>query len=243
MDEQLDRIYVGYLAMPRRYAAHLKLVVPLLIGATLGLGTAIALTSRDPGSAVWETELSSYEGVLHEMPYPYLETPEGPLLLVEAGKFGSADRFTGLEGASIRVEGALLQRGTWRAIEVAAHESIDGLGPMTSFESVPVEVLAVGEILDSKCYLGAMKPGDGRTHRACAILCIRGGIPPLFVGKTSSGQAFAAVITGEEGTPNTDALVPFVGRPIEIRGTNIEEHGLPVLRLDASDITHTHDSP
>jgi len=37
----------------------------------------------------------------------------------------------------------------------------------------------VGEIVDSKC-LGVMTPGQLTTHRACAIRCISGGIPPVL---------------------------------------------------------------
>src|SRR6185295_631154 len=32
-----------------------------------------------------------------------------------------------------------------------------------------------GEIVDSKCWLGAMRPGEGHLHKSCASLCIRGG--------------------------------------------------------------------
>jgi len=36
----------------------------------------------------------------------------------------------------------------------------------------------VGEIVDSKCFLGVMNPGQLTTHRACAIRCISGGVRP-----------------------------------------------------------------
>ena len=44
-----------------------------------------------------------------------------------------------------------------------------------------------GEIVDIKCWLGRMKPGDGRTHRACGQFCIQGGIPP-HMGRTRRGR-------------------------------------------------------
>ena len=55
-----------------------------------------------------------------------------------------------------------------------------------------------GEIVDSKCYLGAMKPGDQKTHKACATLCIRGGIPPVLVERLPGG--------GTRCTPSRGAL-------------------------------------
>jgi hypothetical protein len=45
----------------------------------------------------------------------------------------------------------------------------------------------VGEIVDSKCYLGIMNPGETNPHRECAALCIRGGIPPLIIAHDADG--------------------------------------------------------
>jgi hypothetical protein len=33
---------------------------------------------------------------------------------------------------------------------------------------------------DSKCHSGVIDPGEGRTHRACAIRWFGGGIPPVL---------------------------------------------------------------
>jgi nitrite reductase/ring-hydroxylating ferredoxin subunit len=38
-----------------------------------------------------------------------------------------------------------------------------------------------GPLGDPKCFARAMKPGDGKTHKGCAVLCLRGGIPAVFV--------------------------------------------------------------
>jgi hypothetical protein len=45
----------------------------------------------------------------------------------------------------------------------------------------------VGEIVDSKCYLGIMNPGETNPHRECAALCIGGGIPPLIIAHDADG--------------------------------------------------------
>jgi hypothetical protein len=62
---------------------------------------------------------------------------------------------------------------SWRVVEDAAVRAPLVLGG----ERAQVR----GEIVDSKCFLGAMKPGAGRGHKACATLCIDGGIPPVLV--------------------------------------------------------------
>ena len=41
----------------------------------------------------------------------------------------------------------------------------------------------IGEIVDSKRYLGVMNPGNGKVHRDCAVRCLSGGIPPIFGNK------------------------------------------------------------
>ena len=48
------------------------------------------------------------------------------------------------------------------------------------------EVTLVGEVVDPKCWLGDMKPGDGKAHAACARLCMEGGIPPMLRVRTDS---------------------------------------------------------
>jgi hypothetical protein len=39
-------------------------------------------------------------------------------------------------------------------------------------------VKLTGEIVDSKCFLRVIAPGSGKTHKECASLRLRGGIPP-----------------------------------------------------------------
>jgi len=78
-----------------------------------------------------------------------------------------------------------------------------------------------GEIIDPKCYAGSMKPGDGKTHKACAALCLRGGIPPVFV----TGPDHAAyVLTTAGGRPiQGDDLA----RVIAVVGDRVEMSGRP----------------
>ena len=62
--------------------------------------------------------------------------------------------------------------------------------PAESVGGGPVTVS--GEIVDSKCFLGVMVPGAGKTHKECASLCLRGGIPPAPVRAGSSRAVVAA---------------------------------------------------
>ena len=76
----------------------------------------------------------------------------------------------------------------------------------------------VGEIVDTKCYLGAMKPGRGKPHRACASLCIRGGIPAALLVRTRSGESALIHLTNTLGQPVGREVLEWVGEPVEVTG-------------------------
>jgi hypothetical protein len=95
-----------------------------------------------------------------------------------------------------------------------------------------------GEIVDSKCFFGAMKPGEGKTHKACATLCIRGGIPPMLITLDSSGQQTDYLLVDPEGRglvgASLEAILPFVADAVEVSGA-VEQRGeLRLLRIDST---------
>lgn len=76
-----------------------------------------------------------------------------------------------------------------------------------------------GEIVDTKCYLGAMKPGRGKPHRDCASLCIRGGIPAALLVRTKSGERRLVHLLDLQGQPLGREVLDWVGEPVEATGT------------------------
>ena len=87
-----------------------------------------------------------------------------------------------------------------------------------------------GEIVDSKCYLGVMNPGNGKVHRDCAARCLSGGIPPAFVVKDASGVSKTLVLS------NAGRLHEFVAEPVEISGRLLRSNGMFELRADPGSI-------
>jgi hypothetical protein len=63
-----------------------------------------------------------------------------------------------------------------------------------------------------------MNPGHTKPHRECASLCIRGGIPPLFIAKDSDGRDVHLWLVSEKGEPVNQQVLDFVAEPIEITG-------------------------
>ena len=92
-----------------------------------------------------------------------------------------------------------------------------------------------GEIVDSKCYLGAMKPGGGRTHRGCALLCLKGGIPPLFVSRTGGTSPSIYLLTSESRGPAHEQLLNLAGLPVVVECFAETLDDLAVLRVAQHD--------
>ncbi|MEY4510457.1 MAG: hypothetical protein RLZZ450_2579, partial [Pseudomonadota bacterium] len=133
--------------------------------------------------------------------------------------------------------GLLLERDGIRLLEVAKVEPQPGSGEnhallATSSLVERGRVTLRGEIVDIKCWLGRMKPGDGRTHRACAQFCIAGGIPPVLVTRDQAGVERRYLLTSPEGGAINDAVLPYVAEVVEVDGSLETAPGMSFLRLD-----------
>ncbi len=94
-----------------------------------------------------------------------------------------------------------------------------------------------GEIMDSKCYLGQMQPGAGKTHRSCATLCIRGGLPALFVAyfqNTDQKKHYFVLVSGTDTIINKDIL-PLVAVPVKVKGEIIQKDNLYFFKTNITD--------
>ena len=154
-----EQIYVGYRRMGSAQKRFTRFVVIAILVIGAGTGAMLAASIRPAGRGQWDMSNTVTEtGVVRLPPYPYLETREGPILLAEPGKFGAQDRLTELAGRESRITGTALMRGNRRGIEIISVETIGedaSAAPSLEFVSDLIELR--GEILDSKCFLGAMK--------------------------------------------------------------------------------------
>jgi len=92
----------------------------------------------------------------------------------------------------------------------------------------------VGEIVDSKCFLGVMNPGQLTPHRACAIRCISGGVPPVLLVRQKDGPAAYLLLVSTDGKPVNKAVLNLVAEPVEITGEVQRQGELLILRADPS---------
>lgn len=240
-----NEFYVGYQKQaPAGLARFLRRVVLsiALLGVALAAGLAALQSRFDPGLFEWGT-LKSFEGTVRELPYPVLlldETteisgePATELLLVAVGKHGAGHLVGGLDGRRARLEGTLIQRQGDFMLEVVrdgverlADES--GAGPLD--ERFGERTLR-GEIVDSKCFLGVMKPGRGKPHRACAARCISGGVPPVLRVETAEGSHRHYLLVDRAGAPVNERVLDFVAEPVEVTGSVVQRDNLWFLEAD-----------
>jgi hypothetical protein len=174
-------------------------------------------------------------------PYPALVVDDAPepypvgsrlWLLAAPGKHGA--KVTGPEGGRVRVRGTLIHRGNSAMLEIAGLDTLADSGPAAPppHEDLGVFTLT-GEIVDSKCWLGVMNPGEGKTHLACAVRCVSGGLPPMLVIRDAPGRERHLLLTDPHGGPMDARILPVVGRPVTATGQVTREGELLFLRAEA----------
>lgn len=226
--------YVGDQPLPAADRRTLKPLVPLLLWGFCCVAAGAALLAGPGGDGAWLTDDSqTHRGVLVADPYPALVLTDqhgstARLFLTEPGKTGPRDGLAELAGQHAELTGFLMTRDGRRVLEMIPGDQgltiLDRDAPATNHSTPqPVgDVELAGEIVDFKCYLGAMKPGSGRTHRACAILCVAGGVPPALVVPTGDGDGdgppAAFILTDPDGGPLNGALLPHIGLPVTVAG-------------------------
>jgi hypothetical protein len=246
----MNDFYVGYLPKaPAALARFVRRVILLL--CLLGVAIALALvTGQMPfaNSAFEYGKMRGFEGIVEAQPYPTLlvarpgevgsRDKHSRYLLVAPGKHGADNIVAGFDGKEVRLKGQLIYRESGTMIEIEPG-SIVPLNSPPAPRSPTVDIGAVtvtGEIVDSKCYLGVMNPGNGKVHRDCAARCISGGIPPIFVSLDGEEQF---LLVGPDGNGiASDALRGFVGEPIAVTGEALRRGETRMLRVDVAKLHH-----
>lgn len=227
--------YVGYLKAPPVHARFVRRVILALMWVCVLLAGVSAWAMRSPGEGQWDSgAVRQWEGVLRDEPYPMLETDDGVLLIVRSGKFGAQDRAAPLADRGVRITGYALERDGRRMIELSDEpDAIEAISGDAYFLGNAFDLGAVtlrGEIVDSKCYLGAMKPGDGKGHKPCATLCVGNGIPPMLVVHRDGGAKEYYIVTTDDFHAANEMVTPYLGEAVEVRGGVIERGGVRFVR-------------
>jgi hypothetical protein len=247
----MSDFYVGYLPKaPDGLACFVRKVI-VALGLLAVTAALVLVAGQKPfaNSAFEFGKLRSLEGVVVTRPFPTLlvsrpgqigqQDQYSRYLLVAPGKHGANDLVAGFDGKQVRLQGQLIYREGGTMVEItpgsitvvdtapADQEAIRDLGPAT----------VTGEIVDSKCYLGVMNPGQGKVHRDCAARCLSGGIPPIFV--TNNGESQLLLVGSDGSALGRDALREFVAELITIRGELMQRGESRLLKIDPRALHHT----
>lgn len=242
-----DRIYVGYLGLPRAHAMFLRLAIPLTLLFLVVVGALIALRSEPAGNAVWDAEAREWVGQLRMEPYPVLYTlPDNEgisaWLLCEIAKFGAHERLAAFDGQYVQISGYRLHRAGRAIIELSpndpATEADDAVLVLQALAAPPPPpeqaelgtVTLAGEIVDGKCYLGAMRPGNGQAHKACATLCIQGGLPPMLVTRYQDGSPRMILLSVDGSVDLPESVLPLIAEPVQVTGMLTRYGSLEILQ-------------
>lgn len=243
-----DPFFVGYLPVPKPLRGPLLALTlaAVLLGGALGLWAGTSQDDPGPGAFRFDYGRQTVTGVVELTPLPILHVTQGTdripagatLMLSGEGKNGVLGRPAAVEGRRVEASGILLQRGTLDMLQVGggpdAFKDLEGAGDFPEPQDLGRWKLA-GEICDGKCLAGAMRPGRGLAHKACANLCVAGGVPPVFVSSQPVEGSEFLLISGPDGTA-MPSLRDHMAQYISVEG-RITRHGsLLVFAMDPSTI-------
>ena len=82
-----------------------------------------------------------------------------------------------------------------------------------------------------------MRPGQGKPHKSCAALCIRGGLPVIFCPQGLCGAgASAPLLTDANGAAHGLDLLPLVADAVLARGRVVKIGDVTQFRVALNDI-------
>ena len=238
-----DEFYIGYEpTMPARLAGRVRRIACGLIALALVMPAALVFTEDRFEPGVFEYgRVRTFSGRIVEFPYPALiagdvTTATRVYWLVGPGKHGAEDVIRGRDGQHVRFSGSLIERDSDAMIEVVPQSVVVTSAGATEIEPLrSLGVLVVeGEIVDSKCHLGVMKPGEGPTHRDCAVRCLLGRIPPMFVPHNRADLGRMSLVS-DAARPFANAGV-FAGRRVSVRGEILQRGAQKFLGVSQRDI-------
>lgn len=214
------------------------------VGGLIGLGAvsaALLVVAQGPFAAGrFEYEqYRDYEGRIEEWPYPMLLSGSAGFLLVAPGKHGAAELVHGLQGRTVRLKGALIQREADTMLELLPGSLEANPGEAHPSPELKVDLgrfTLTGEIVDSKCFFGVMNPGNGKVHRDCAVRCISGGIPPAFLVRDASGDARVLLLTGADGRPIGREVLDYVAEAVTLPGRLLRQGSRLIFQAEPRDI-------
>ncbi|AFY38593.1 hypothetical protein Lepto7376_2303 [[Leptolyngbya] sp. PCC 7376] len=244
-DSDNDEFYRGYAKIPRKIRRFLLILIPSLVIGYIGLALllpSIHSEQVNPGRFAGQ---QTFVGLLMSDPSPHLmvprpgdvgdQSPYSVYLLSGPGKTSPSAKVMENAGQWVELRGLPVHRNSLTVLATFSAEPIDP--PETAPQELEMGISMGqfslrGEIMDGKCYPGIMKPGRTKTHRSCAIRCISGGVPSVFLSQNEDGLPLYFMLSDLEGKAVNDEVLDLVADPIEITGDVMRYGDAYVLKAD-----------
>ena len=241
--------FVGYLNMPAALKKFYWPLVIMLIVFTGFAGYSLASLQKGVGPGVWQTtKLETIVGYLTVDPYPVLHRidPNDPaqiqsVLLVNQGKFSAEAVSASHQNSWVSITGVPIIRGGWTMLEVGSSDNFVSSNPddaallqkvrdgVIEHSLGPVEL--TGEIADSKCFLGVMKPGEGSVHKACAEVCLIGGMPAMLIVRGDDQLKYGYLLVQPDGAAASSMVAEKAAEQLTVSGELTRKGDLLYLKM------------
>ena len=241
----MNNFFVHYRPLPPGLKRFLLLVLTVLVTliVVLGFWGPSLHNQYGPGRRQPVRELSGWlldgpGGAQLLVPQPG-QTTQGQtfnrVLLAGPGKTIPPPAVMDHVGDWVKVRGSLFSRGPLDVMNTRKATPVRP--PLGTPEANVVghsegEFTLRGEIVDSKCFSGVMKPGSGKAHMGCAIRCISGGVPAVFHVRREDGSALDFVLIDDQNQTVNERVLPLVAQPLELKGEVIRFDNLLAIRAN-----------
>jgi len=258
MSKRNEEFYIGWKdKLSKPHAKWLSVRILFVIAMLLAMIMVLVVFEKPANDFVFDyANPKEVTGVFYANPVPMIAldaTEEKGLeamnaLLVGAGKMGADQIIQELEQNNgsldkkrLTLRGTLIYGDGKIILELT-----DGLESLLWLDSTKLnrvgnyktytDIELSGEIIDPKCYFGAMKPGEGKIHKSCAIRCISGGIPPVFKVDLNDVERDYYLLLGANGEKINQEILTLVGEKIRLKGRWRLENGWKVLRINMDEL-------
>ena len=239
-NKSYDGFFIGWgKKLPKGLSSFLIIISLFTVGLFAGTAFSFVVTQDDPGDGAFRGR-QNVTGVIQANPYPVVHIapndkyPNGhSMMLSGGGKRGVQNQAGPLDGQVVQVRGALIKRGDLDMIQVGRR-----MRAMKDVEPHQVETVSLGrwklsgEICDGKCYAGAMRPGTGLAHKACANLCLVGGVPAVFVSSGPVDGSTFFMLSDKEGNALGDELYDLTAVLLSAEGEVEKRGNLHLFKID-----------
>lgn len=247
MAKPVEPFFVGWGKVPKALRLFLASFAVLLLIGFGALSFATSATQTDTGGGAFMGSVK-ITGVLQHDPYPILHVIDSQqfatgetVLLSGNGKRGAFEQAEGLDGQIVEANGIRMDRGTLKGVQLrGGRRGLKLAKDQDQSLDVVVKPLGrwkvQGEVCDGKCLSGAMNPGSGLSHKACAVLCLLGDVAPVFVASGPIDGSEFLLLSDPQGGIITDAVLDYTAIFIEVEG-DVERHGdMLVFKIDPDTI-------